>query len=92
MKVKRSSWVIKKEYFKVMAVDNFKYLFIKNYDCGMGANENEFIERISKLDSFYVYMFPDFLSTEKEDGADFFEKEDENFVLKRDMFIILEDA
>ena len=92
MEVKHSSWVIKREYFKVMAVDNFKDLFIKNYDCDMGANENEFIERISNLDSFYVYMFPLFRSSENEADAHFFEKEDDNFVLTRDMFIILEDA
>ena len=92
MEVKRSDWVIKKEYFKVAASDNFKDLFIENYGCDIEADENAFIEKISNLESFYIYMFPMFMRFEKEEEADYFEKDDDNFVLKRNMFIILEDA
>ena len=90
MQVKSSSWVIKKEYFKVMAVDNFKDLFIKNYDREIEDNENEFIDKLCSLREFYVYQYP--YRGDTDESADYFEKEDCNFVLKRDMFIILEDA
>jgi len=88
----KSDWVVKPNYFKVKPVDNFKDLFIENYDAEITDSEKSFIDKISSLNEFYVYQFPRFLAAECESDADYFEREDDNFVLRRNMFTIIEDA
>jgi hypothetical protein len=92
MECPKSEWIVKRNYFVVKVVDNFENLFLQQMDDDPTDDDINFINRLISIRSFSVYQFPSFLSGQSDDDADYFERFDDNRVLKRNMFTIIEDA
>ena len=90
MKIPKSSWVLKKEYFNAKLVDNFKPKYLQ-YMSELGSDLDDiellnFIERITCLDSVALYEFPGALL---KCDCDYFEKVDDNHPIPRCLFELI---
>ena len=90
MKIPKSSWVLKKEYFNAKLVDNFKPKYLQ-YMSELGSDLDDiellnFIDSIMRLDTVILYEFPGELF---KSDCDYFEKADDNYVLPRHLFELI---
>lgn len=90
MKIPKSFWVLKKEYFNAKLVDNFKPKYLE-YMSGLGNDLDDiellnFIGRIMRLDYVTLYEYPGALL---KSDCDYFEKVDDNHPIPRCLFELI---
>ena len=94
MNIPKSGWIIGHVYFKVKMVDNFREVMYNHLSENDTLDIHEFMDSgdIMELDIFCkslagkvvdMYQFPD--------SEDYFEKEDDNWCLPRQAFVLLEE-
>lgn len=86
-----SNWVLDKVYFEVKLVDDFSSLykewFIKE-NGGIEAGVGLFISNLQVNPTISIYRFPNELKTSTA-PHDFFEQDDDNFVIPRELFKLI---
>jgi len=94
MNIVKSEWVLKKNYFKVKLIDNFKLEYIE-WMTEQGHDHDDldmlkFIEEVTSRDDVELYQFPhDFPFKTNDVEFDYFEKVDDNHVLPRMLFTLI---
>lgn len=94
MKIPKSTWTLKKEYFKVKLIDNFKSEYLEwvaeiGHDCD-DLDLLKFIEAVTSQDTVELYQFPSQKPFDNDDeNQDYFEKIDDNHVLPRSVFELI---
>lgn len=85
-KIPASNWVLSKVYFEVKLVDNFSLLYKEWYKKENGSVDDsvdDFIHNLKEHPTIEIYRFPN----ERADlKYDFFEKDDDNHVIPRELF------
>jgi hypothetical protein len=92
MQIPKSEWILRKEYFKVKLIENFKseYLQWMNKECGHNIDDLEllrFIDKITASNFVVLYQFP---NEDKNNTYDYFEKEDDNHVIPKFLFEMID--
>lgn len=95
MGIPRSEWVVNCVYFEAKLVDNFENLY-KEWLLSNGSREEDLVTYnlestvrgwLNSASSVWLYRFPNrYNNEETEDDADYFEKEDDNWVIPRHLF------
>ena len=91
MGIPKSTWTLKREYFKVKLIDNFKAEYLEwmseiGHDCD-DLDLLKFIDAVTSQDTVEFYQFPTSKPFDSDDtDQDYFEKIDDNHVLPRSVF------
>lgn len=89
--MKTSQWVLRKMFFSVKLVDNFKSEYLEwmaeiGHDCD-DLDLLKFIEAVTKQDTVELYQFPSSKPfDDDENEQDYFERLDDNHVIPRKLF------
>lgn len=90
-KVPRSEWRVIPNYFKVKLVSDFMDKWEALVESGEYEADEVFTDRVTSTEYIWVYQFPDLYDYVSDEDADYFEREDDNWVLSRDMFEVVGD-
>lgn len=94
MQIPKSSWVIKKVYFKVRLVEDFEQKY-REYMYSIGESEDSLADsnfgyvvwNWLQQEYLWLYEFPEEITHwECRDGVDYFEEEDDDWVIPRHLF------
>ncbi len=94
MEIPKSTWTLKREYFKVKLIDNFKAEYLEwmaeiGHDCD-DLDLLKFIDAVTSQDTVEFYQFPTSKPFDSDDtDQDYFEKIDDNHVLPRSVFELI---
>jgi hypothetical protein len=90
--IPKSEWTIKRVYFKAQPISDFSRQYIQWLE-SQGESPDSydtldaFLKNISSQDIIDLYQFP---TADKDGHYDYFEKNDDNHVIPRSLFLIMD--